>query len=149
MPYIKISEDNNVTLGGMVAPSNEWVMYEGPIPKGTHLLWDPIRRIVHVNVDAEFAYFKEAIEEDIAHLIYGKVDEYNQANSVAFKDIYACAFYRDMMDYTHQPFCASVWEWQTRVWEFARSELAKMKDGTREIPTTEEFIAELPAYTGV
>lgn len=143
MPYIKV-DGNKVTLGGMVKPNDNWFMYEGVIPNGINLLWDDVKKEIYVDAEAEIAHKKREVEEAISSLIQSKVDEYNLANSLAFKDIYSCGLYRDMTGYTHQAFCIAVWDWQTSVWEYARQALSEIISGARTEPTVEEFIAELP-----
>lgn len=82
----------------------------------------------------------------IESLIQGEIDKYNEANMVAFKDIDACAKYTTIPTYTHYQFCVDVIVWQTNVWETARTIQADVLAGTRPIPTTEEFISELPVF---
>lgn len=36
--------------------------------------------------------------------------------------------------------------WRDQVWTYAQSELAKVQNGERSIPTIEDFIAELPLF---
>lgn len=86
---------------------------------------------------------RKNIENKIADHIHSKVEEYNSANALAFKDVYSCGLYKDMTGYTHQAFCIAVWDWQTSVWEYARAELIKVMNGTRSEPTAADFITEI------
>lgn len=142
MPYIKVI-GQDVTLGGMVAPNDEWFMYEGVIPEGRKLLWDDIKNEIYIDMNEEIAYKREKIELAINNLIQSKVDEYNVANSLSFKDIYSCAMYRTTDGYTHQPFCIAIWNWQTSVWEYARQVLSDVLNELRVAPTVDELLTEI------
>lgn len=88
---------------------------------------------------------RKVIEDEIVKLIQSKVDEYNVANDLSFKDVYRCRDYKDEQGYTHQAFCQSVWSWNVEVWEYARQELVNVLGGTRSEPTASDFIAEIEA----
>ena len=92
---------------------------------------------------------KKLIEISIMGHIQSRVDEYNAAHGLSFRDVYSCALYARDNGYTHQQFCLDVWAWNVAVWEHARSVLADVLDGIRSEPTAQELIAELPSYSGV
>lgn len=83
------------------------------------------------------------IESRVSMLIQEKVDAYNKANMLSFKDIYTCALYRTVNGYTHQAFCIAIWNWQTSVWEYLRQELEKVLSNARTEPTIEELVDEI------
>lgn len=40
----------------------------------------------------------------------------------------------------------ALFEWRSACWTYSTTELAKVEAGEREIPTVDEFIAELPSF---
>lgn len=88
-------------------------------------------------------------EKAITDLIQGRIDIYNKTNGVAFKNIDACAKYTTVNTYTHYQFCVDAINWTVSVWEYARQAQLDVMAGSRAMPTVDELIAELPAYTGV
>ncbi len=101
--------------------------------------------IIPIDAVKIFATKRRIVEKAINKLITKEVDDYNVLNGLAFDGIHNCASYKDMMDYAHQPFCESVWNWQTNVWEVVRQLLADINNGTIMEPTLEELLAQLPA----
>ncbi len=81
--------------------------------------------------------------------IQKEVLKYDEANGTAFKDVHSCANYKDAMSYTHQPFCAAIWEWQITVWQKARTIQEDVVTQKRVEPSIKEFKNELPNFVGV
>ena len=85
-------------------------------------------------------------QTDQIGLIGAEVTAYNELHGLCFDGIHACASYINTPTYTHYPFCKAVWEWNVDVWETARLIQLAVLDGSREIPTDEEFLNELPTF---
>lgn len=96
----------------------------------------------------QFAKKKKVVEEEIVKLIQSKVDEYNDANGLSYKDIYSCALYKDTTGYTHAQFCTNIWAWQTSVWEYLRQVQTDILAGARTEPMLIDLMEELPKFTG-
>ena len=75
-------------------------------------------------------------EELTTNLIQSKVYEYNFINKTAFGNIHSCANYRFDTNYTHQPFCAKVWDWNVRLWDTVRA----WQDTLTQIPTDDQWL---------
>lgn len=105
------------------------------------VLWNDTRiqlnenELIQRDIEAAYLHFEELTTE----FIFNKVREYNVSNGTKFGGIHACANYRFDMSYTHQPFCARVWEWNVRLWETVRS----YQSTATVIPSDIEFQAVL------
>jgi hypothetical protein len=88
-------------------------------------------------------------EQAITAHIQSRVETYNEAHGLSFRDVYSCDVYADKTGYPHQQFCADITDWNWRVWDAARQILAEVLAGNRTAPSVQELIAELPAYGGV
>jgi len=90
----------------------------------------------------------DAMVTAIETLIQARVDTYNEAQGVLFKNVDACAKYLNTPTYTHYQFCNDVIVWQTDVWEAARTIQTDVVAGNRTMPTVDGLLAELPVYGG-
>ena len=92
------------------------------------------------------ATLKASCEKAIEAHIQAQVDAYNDANGLVFTDVKSCALYAQMPSYSHQPFCAAVWDWNVQVWESARAALTQALAGEITITGPDDAIALLPAF---
>lgn len=107
-----------------------------------------IREIIQDLSDLEIQRIKKTkFENKILDLIQIEVNKYNNLNGLTLKDVYVCRAYGETEGYTHQAFCKAIWLWNVQVWETARIILEEVTNGTREEPTLDEFLAELPEFT--
>ena len=134
----------------------EWADYEAFVEGGGTLIeQQPSEAHVFINgawqLDEQLQAqqqrkYRDKCVDAVSAYIQTEVDNYNDAHEVAFDNVHNCKSYADDIAYEHQPFCASVWEWNKDVWTTARGILADVKAGTRGVPTVDELIAELPAF---
>jgi len=84
--------------------------------------------------------------------IQNEVNKYNKAKGLQFGDIHSCQNYKDATGYTHQAFCAAIWDWNIQVWEYLRNDMqpvvlsgeAKFDTAWEGlVPTDDEFIATI------
>ncbi len=105
--------------------------------------------ITQVDVDAiakkiEFDTVKGGLEQAISDHIHSKIDEYNKANNLSFKDIDSLVKYTRIKTYSHYRFVIKALTWNVKVWEFARQVMDDVIAGKMAIPTKQELIDALP-----
>lgn len=68
------------------------------------------------------------------------------ANHGQYDGIQTAITYRDDPNPRYAAEGLALFNWRSAVWTYATAELDRVTTGQREIPTVEEFIAELPAF---
>lgn len=89
---------------------------------------------------------KQELALEVDKYIQNEVDKYNKANGTLFASVHNCATYVLVDTYPHRQFCIDIVNFNAIVWEKARSIEADVLAEKREMPTIEEFIAELPIF---
>lgn len=83
------------------------------------------------------------------------IDDYNDAHNVEFESVDSLNKYTRNSAYPHHQFCSDVLDWVVGtgavdgLYKVARDVQKDILDGTIPLPTKAEFIAMLPAYSGV
>jgi hypothetical protein len=80
------------------------------------------------------AFFSQAIQ---THLD-------SRAQERRYDSIQTAVTYRDDPNTSFAAEGGALFAWRSAVWTYALAELAKVQAGQRDIPTTADFIAELP-----
>ena len=125
---------------------SDYQNYTGEIPEGEH--HKLANGIMIVDVTAETKAKQEKLIRDFTDLIdvliASKITEYNEANNVKYQNINS--FPKYIHDTTLPQYAVSkaFLDWNSILWETARSIQSDVLAGNREIPTESELLAELP-----
>ena len=85
------------------------------------------------------------VTEEIENLIQSKIEGYNLANNMQFRNIDSVAKYLIYPDYAHFDFCKKISDYNLLVWETARTlQDSALKKGS--IPTSSEILSQLPIF---
>lgn len=98
------------------------------------------------NPPKTFEQVRQELTLEVDKYIQNEVDKYNKANGTLFANVHNCATYVLVDTYPHRQFCVDIINFNATVWEKTRSIEADVLAEKREMPTVEEFIAELPVF---
>lgn len=89
---------------------------------------------------------KQELTLEVDKYLKKEIDKYNKTNGTLFASVHNCATYVLVDTYPHRQFCVDIINFNAAVWEKARSIEYDVLAEKREMPTVEEFIAELPVF---
>ncbi len=128
--FYKLNEnDSGVAVGsGSIVPDGFTVFTEENKPQ----------ELINA-LGADPVITEELVVSIIEKVIQDEVNSYNEANGVAFGGVHNCHTYHTVMDYTHQPWCSSMVQWNADLWEAMRT----WKDTLVSTPTFLEVQQEI------
>jgi len=104
--------------------------------------------MLKIDKNKQLLILKSKMTIEVEKHIQNEVDKYNKANGTLFASVHNCATYVLVETYPHRQFCVDIVNFNAKVWERARSIEADVVSEKREMPSIEEFIAELPVFNG-
>ena len=149
MPYIKVNEDKSVTLAGMVADEsmlNEgYFMYEGEIPQCAYTFG---QSLVYENEMVVAKVLDVSVTKKVVTATIQKVLD-DKAKEKGYDDVVSACSYA-AVENVFQAESKKFVVWRANMWAYAFAQLAAVAEGMRTLPmSTDELVAELPAYEGV
>ena len=104
-------------------------------------MWTPDASII-ITAEQKSAEQRAGLEAMFSSAIQTHLD--NTARQRRYDSIHTAISYRDDANSVFASEAAALFAWRSAVWTYSTAELDKVMAGERDIPTVEEFIAELP-----
>ena len=104
-------------------------------------MWTPDASII-ITAEQKAAEQRAGLEAMFSSAIQTQLD--NTARQRRYDSIHTAISYRDDANPVFASEAAALFAWRSAVWTYSTAELDKVMAGERDIPTVEEFIAELP-----
>ncbi|MBN7804921.1 hypothetical protein JZX86_06020 [Agrobacterium rosae] len=104
-------------------------------------MWSPDASII-ITAEQKAAEHRAALEAQFSGAIQSHLDA--TARQRRYDSIHTAISYRDDANPVFASEAAVLFAWRSAVWTYSTAELDKVMAGERDIPTIEEFVAELP-----
>ena len=104
-------------------------------------MWTPDPSII-ITAEEKAAEQRAGLEAMFSSAIQTHLDD--TARQRRYDSIHTAISYRDDANPVFASEAAVLFAWRSAVWTYSTAELDKVMAGERDIPTIEEFVAELP-----